>query len=399
MSFNENTISSTDQITEEKDTIEMHQRIDADNNLMKVNLNGTKVMVASSSFASPLIDIDRFVSKVINTDKPAFRITKNENGAVSSEALALSKYYDIILRYQACHSEKYWYSEYVELFFRCCKKLGIWGYPFGKPNNTTLGLSKADGEIFNSLLDMIRSESRTASFQHRLSQRIKNCDNNYQSAQIYINKLSEKYSKLMVVRVDPGYKAELAYTITLEQAQTDMKRFLSNWRTNKLFEHCVGYIWKLEMGDMKGFHYHLVLFFNGNKINRDAYYAEEICNYWIDLVTRGRGHCTNSNQRKYTFDECAVGIIDHTDVDKREALLKNIRYITKKEQYIKLKTSIKTRVFSRGEMPDLPKTQLGRPRKSNSADTEITPEAISGHLEGITEVKTLQADPCIATVN
>jgi len=389
MSLNENSTSSTDQVTEDQESVSTHHGIDVDNNLMKVNLNGTKVLIASSSFASPLVDIDRFVRKVINTDKPAFRITKNERGSVSSDALALSKYYHTVLRYQACHSEKYWYSEYVELFFRCCKSMGIWGYPFGKPNSTTLGLSKTDGEIFNDLLETIRSESRSASFQHRLSQRIKNCDSNYQSAHIYINKLFEKYSKLMVVRVDPGYRADLAYTITLEQAQTDMKRFLSNWRTNKLFEHCVGYIWKLEMGDMKGFHYHLVLFFNGNKTNRDAYYAEEICNYWMDLVTRGRGHCTNSNQRKYTFEECGIGMIDHTDMDKREALLKNIRYITKKEQYIKLKTSIKTRVFSRGEMPNLIKPPLGRPRKSNSTDTEITPEAIPGHLEAITEDKTL----------
>ena len=55
-------------------------------------------------------------------------------------------------------------------------------------------------------------------------------------------------------------------------------------------------------------------------------------------------------------------MIEHGDFTKRKYLLENIEYITKTDQYIKLKSSPKTRTFGRGAMPEILETPLGRPR-------------------------------------
>ena len=353
----------------------MYHHLDRNNFMFDANINGTKVTIIESQYCSSLIDIDLFIHKVLSTDKPAFHFTRNKNGSITTEKLALSKYFDCMLPYQSCFSKKYWYSEHCELFFRCIDELGLWGFPKGKPDINTTGTNKTDGECFNDLLELIRKKSLTNNFKRRLNQRLKNSENNFQSARSYIDKLFSKHSKLLVVRVNPGYLEMYSSKITLEEAQKDLKRFLGNWRCNKIFEHCVGYIWKLEMGDLKGFHFHLVLFFNGNEVQNEELHASNVNTYWMKVIADGRGLCSDSNRRKDHADHHWVGMIGQSDSEKRENLLKAIKYLTKTEQYIKLKTSPKTRVFGRGEMLELPEIPRGRPRMKispieSSADSQ-----------------------------
>ena len=300
---------------------------------------------------------------MIRSDKPAFRWKLGKSGKTVIEVLALGKYFKQVLPYQACYSEKYRYSEFVMLFFDCIETLNLPGYKFTNPDILMLPSGKREGDLFNELIELIRKESKSSKFRHKVSQRAINADKNYLSGKNYIAALFNNHEKLMVIRIDPGYKAEFAASVTIEEAQAHMKKFLNNWRSNKMFDVCVGYIWKLEQGAEKGFHFHMFLFFNGNVLQKDEYIARKICNYWIETITDNRGHCTDSNRRKKDFDRCCVGEINYTDHQKREYLLKNLEYVTKKEQFVKLKTLLKTRVFGRGEMPR--SSGLGRPRTKN----------------------------------
>jgi hypothetical protein len=252
--------------------------------------------------------------------------------------------------------------------------MGLWGYPLGKPNQLCGNSDKTDGQLFNELITLIREESKTAEFRYKLQRRIKNAANNYLSAKEYIDTLFEKYSKLLVIRLDPGYMTEVTKTVSIKEAQKHIRKFFNNWRNNKLFENCVGYIWKLEMGDLKGFHFHMVLFFDGQVHKKDEFIAQKISEYWNYVITEGKGHCFNSNQKKKDYErmnlDIGIGMIDHHDLEKREFLLKNIKYVTKTDQYIKLKNSPRTRTFGRGAMPEILETPLGRPRTKLASDDQ-----------------------------
>lgn len=52
-------------------------------------------------------------------------------------------------------------------------------------------------------------------------------------------------------------------------------------RSNKLFDNRVGYVWKLEYGIDKGFHYHMMI--------QDINIAKMIGEYWAAVITHYRG--------------------------------------------------------------------------------------------------------------
>lgn len=134
------------------------------------------------------------------------------------------------------------------------------------------------------------------------------------------------------------------------------------------------------MGDTKGFHYHLVLFFNGQNHEDDEYIAKKISDYWEIVITKGEGYCFNSNQEKRRYErenrDIGIGMIEYHDLEKRKYLLQNMKYVTKTDQYIKLKNSPKTRTFGRGTMPEVDDVPLGRPRTKLLID-ELTKDSAS----------------------
>jgi hypothetical protein len=387
MESNRQSLNSTIQPFTEQELEAIYQEMDMHNYMHETNINGRKVTIVGSNYASPLVDIDKFVHKVLATKNLAFDIEQTKAGQFTVKALHLAKYYKFILAYQSCYSKIYWYSEHVELFFKCVKILGLWGYPLGKPNQITTGTGKPDAQHFNDLITLIREQSKIPEFLFKLHRRIKNSQGNNLSAKDYVNALFEKHSKLLVVRVNAGYQTDFRKSITLKQVQKHIRRFLNNWRNNKLFENCVGYIWKIEMGDMKGLHTHFALFFNGNLLDNDEYIGQQICDYWDYVITKGEGICDNSNRHKkeYELRNCHIGIgmIEHHDLIKRNYLLENIEYMTKTIQFIKLKNSPKTRTFGRGSMPKIPETPLGRPRNKLSSIDEPSKDSPS-RLDGST---------------
>jgi hypothetical protein len=65
--------------------------------------------------------------------------------------------------------------------------------------------------------------------------------------------------------------------ITIEQAKRYLNELLNNRRSNSLFAALGGYIWRLEYGgDGKGYHFHVILFFDGKDRCQDAYNADLI---------------------------------------------------------------------------------------------------------------------------
>ena len=137
----------------------------------------------------------------------------------------------------------------------------------------------------------------------------------------YIDALQSNHSKLCVVIVDLSYKKPYSEKITLYEANKDLNRLLNNRRTKpKIFEHNVGYTIKKEFTDDKGVHLHTIFMFDGQKVQKDANKADEIGKYWNEQITKDKGTYYNCNRNQYP--EHGIGMLDHTDVEKRKLLIK-----------------------------------------------------------------------------
>jgi len=183
-----------------------------------------------------------------------------------------------------------------------------------------------------------------------------------ESTKEYVDALQEKHSKLCVVRVDLGYKKPHSDSVVLDDANEDFNRMLNNRRSKpSIFKNQVGYMCKKEYTKDKGVHFHAVFLYDGQKVQKDAHIADKIGEYWGD-ITKEKGSYYNCNRQKYKFK--GVGMINHTDTEKREILDKHvISYLCKDDEQdlTPVKNNSKDRAFVRGTIPKN-KSKVGRPR-------------------------------------
>lgn len=193
---------------------------------------------------------------------------------------------------------------------------------------------------------------------------------NAASAISYINHLFDRYCKLLVLRIDLGYQREAFKGLNDTEAYAMIKRdrdtFFNNMRHNHLFKHRVGFISKLEYGLDKGFHYHLILFFDGSKTQKDLYLAKQICRYWNINITRGLGNAYNCHQKKSDYRFKGIGKISYHDTVLRDNLINYVvRYLIKPDLFARVVipgNAKGTHIFERGQMKSL-KASKGRKRQ------------------------------------
>ena len=168
---------------------------------------------------------------------------------------------------------------------------------------------------------------------------------------------------VLVMRIDFAIKPEFHKKTSLEDMQEYLIKFLNNNRSNKLFMHQVGYIWKLEYGVRKGHHFHVMLFFDGSKVRQDVVYAKAIGEYWVEVITNGKGVYFNCNHKKADYLYLGIGQVKHSDTEMRKNLLKAANYLCKKEQYLYLQLSKRMRTIGKGQILPPKVSSVGRPRK------------------------------------
>lgn len=181
----------------------------------------------------------------------------------------------------------------------------------------------------------------------------------------YIDDLQEQNSKLLVVRVDLGYKKPHSDDMTLEETNNDLNRMFNNMRTKlSIFKDKVGYVCKKEYTEDRGVHMHTLFIYDGQQIQKGAFKADQIGEYW-QQITEGKGSYHNCHRNEYARD--GIGILDHRDSDKRKVLDEDvISYLCKDDQDIApLKKNKNDRAFTRGTLPKK-KGKTGRPRSEST---------------------------------
>jgi hypothetical protein len=214
---------------------------------------------------------------------------------------------------------------------------------------------------FNGFVENIRIGSDNPEFHASVNNYQRPFNKNYKSLIDYINYLFDEYKRLLVLRTDFHYRKDVDTKYLTEnernerywQAKKDLEHFLNNRRSNTIFDHMVGYAWKLEFAPITGFHYHLFFFFNEKMVRQDVKLAQRIGEYWQNNITQGRGRYFNCNRKKNEYKFLGIGKIRRKDVEKRKGLEKAAEYLTKTDDHNARLIALEKngRIFDRGKMP------------------------------------------------
>jgi hypothetical protein len=346
---------------------DIYKEIDHDENLVMAEVDGKLTTIICEGFGNRLVEFEEFAQRAAN-GQTGFHVVRNAFGLMSITNGQLAQYFPslnhFISLYEPCKS----YSPHVEAAYAQIAAMGLGDCELSKePADLAFTLQRTGADLFNELIERINRACQTPEFKRKLNTREYNAVRNFRSVAAYIAALFEHCkSRLLAIRVDFGFAIHPQlhpHEITLAEAQAYLDRFLNNRRGRALFNHLVGYVWKLEYGRLKGYHFHLCFLFDGAQVENHSYIAMKIGEYWREL-TDGRGtyHSCHTNKRPYS--RSGIGMIEHDDFEKRSNLLYALSYFFKKEQYVKVKLTEKARVCGRGEMPKVRSSTVGRPRRS-----------------------------------
>lgn len=247
----------------------------------------------------------------------------------------------------------------------------------------------------NARMDSLRTDLRSSHTARAVDNHGRGYRSNLASLNGYVSDLFKRYSRLLVVRLDFGYKQGLSLnplmaqyqvavstqpehgvsspheqfmplgpSVTIDQVQQHREALLDFIRHTFGDDFC-GYAWKLEYGARKGYHFHVVLFFNGANLCRDVAIGAHIGNHWNSVITAGQGNYYNCNANKSSYQHPCIGNLSWNDSGRQQGMAYLCAYLTKPDLYARLDLGEGQRTFGRGVSPlrgwvDQPRR--GRPR-------------------------------------
>lgn len=232
------------------------------------------------------------------------------------------------------------------------------------PQSTSIRSARFGWVKANSLNNLVRKIfelTQKPAYKQAVQNRLERSKNQFQKGMKLINGLFEVKCKLLIIREDFALKAET--NLSLTDLKKLMSKFLKKILVNKgELQGIEGYIWKLEYGVQKGYHYHCIFFMDGSKHSKDSYYAQKLGELWKKL-TDDQGIFHNCNASKFKYRNLAIGCISHDDEEARKNLEIVMSYLSKTDQFLMEKTLKKYRVFGTSTR-QIEKSQSGRPRGS-----------------------------------
>lgn len=168
-----------------------------------------------------------------------------------------------------------------------------------------------------------------------------------------MREISQKYARILVVRVDLAYLNGQQHLINIEDFYQDINKlrdFIGN--KDKSFQGLVEYAWALEQGESKGYHCHLLLVYKGYE-HQNAYgIAKAVGELWQE-ITRDTGYYFNCHDpsylEQYENKGCVgIGMIYRSDTQQIENMLNTVSYLVrpeKEDQHLRVKASKRMRTF------------------------------------------------------
>ena len=184
---------------------------------------------------------------------------------------------------------------------------------------------------------------------------IKQEKTNTKKLDIYMRKMLNHYSRLLIVRVDLGYSKDTIHLVSIEdfhQHSKKLREFIG--KKESCFKGLQGNVIALEQGHDRGYHCHLLLMYDGSRHESDWYFAETVGEKWRS-ITGGLGsyyNCHNSQYKQKYKDAgtLGIGMIHRKNPIEIENSVRVALYLTrpdKEDQHLRIKLpGMKT--FTRG---------------------------------------------------
>jgi hypothetical protein len=313
-----------------------------------------------SGYCHPLFRIEEFV-KTVARQKKRFATNYFEKGIPDFSELEKECILLTGLPVEQ-FDNRFEYSEHVKVFYDTFFSMGLVCGVFRKESGLECFERR---DLLQQFLEKIRAEVNSNDFIRRLRSRESNCERNRKSLRNYVLNLFNMHARMLILRIDLGYRKNISDEVTDWAAHEHLKKFLNNMRSNSLFQHLLGYVWKLEYGIGKGHHFHFALFFDGARVQKDANLARLIGEYWVEKIMKGEGSYYNCNAHKSEYKNRGIGMVRYHETEKIKTLLYVLDYLAKKDQYLRVKTKSGCRVLGRKTNPSADKKR-GRPRERNA---------------------------------
>ncbi|WP_137009514.1 YagK/YfjJ domain-containing protein [Aquitalea aquatilis] len=204
-----------------------------------------------------------------------------------------------------------------------------------------LGRVLADGKVvaeqLNQAIAEYQREASAPSIQKQVAVWRAMQSDHYATAKRFIQSCEPAgYPRVLVVRVDLSLKEPYQKTSSIFTFHQAVHALWKNHRHKpNIFQHCLGWVWSIEYAEECNYHAHCVFIFDGNKVQNDCYYADQIGQYWIKTITHGKGSYYNCNRDKAKYQYCGLGRIDLRSSQKRRYLLERVLpYLAKEDTQI-----------------------------------------------------------------
>ncbi|AYA69808.1 inovirus Gp2 family protein [Acinetobacter sp. WCHA55] len=207
--------------------------------------------------------------------------------------------------------------------------------------------------FYEKMLKMLKGEIERDLHQFRLQEK-----DNTDSLKEYVEQIFNHHTKVLIVRVDLGYLNDSKEQITVEQFYRHfevMRNRLSNQDT--FFSNLHGYSWAIEQGRERGYHVHLLLMYDGTKVQNGSYYAQRVGEKW-QQITQGYGSYFNLHSKDYINKlrmagcDIGIGMVSRNNEDDWERVVTVVEYLTdpaKDEQRLRVKCFRNMQTFGKGQ--------------------------------------------------
>lgn len=160
-------------------------------------------------------------------------------------------------------------------------------------------------------------------------------------------------SRHLIIIVTFNYKPEYRSRMTFDDVCRHRDNFINNMKMNSLLRGVNAWAWKIEESE-SGLHIHWVFFYD-SRSRQDVGIARSLIAYWSERITEGKGDGWNSNYHKERYAEfghgIGVGQINRNDIEKRDALRRNLIYLAKITPYPATRTNRYQHTFGTSQLP------------------------------------------------
>lgn len=310
------------------------------------------------------------VVEVVGSNEKLFSAFQRVNGDLtfksSSTGVRLLKALSRGQNEYLCYFPTHELNPYVELLFSCARGFAnplLFSRAHGVRSNEVIGTVDA----LNGFVEVVRKAASAQGFKSLLRGFSKASNKRSKSLDSYIDALFEKHSRLVVIRLDLSYESSVFHRKqnlqdSMLQVKQDWARMQRDLHKGVPIKELLGFACKLEYGASKGFHFHLLVFYDGATYRKDVALAKLLGEHWKNTVTTGSGRYFNCNNQAAKYRYPGVGVVSHLDTD----IIKNLKdrvasYLTKVDYWVRFSPEC-GRAFFRGNMPKLSSVKKGRPR-------------------------------------